>query len=82
MPPVTGSLWPEIYGTARLGAIRAMNMSIMVLSTAISPVLFGYFIDRSVSGAQLYGACSVFVAVALVLMCLSYPANSRPVANS
>lgn len=82
MPPVTGSLWPEIYGTARLGAIRAMNLSIMVLSTAMSPVLFGYFIDRSASGGQLYGACAVFVAVALVMMCLSYPANSRPVANS
>lgn len=82
MPPVTGSLWPEIYGTARLGAIRAMNLSIMVLSTAMSPVLFGYFIDRSASAAQLYGACAVFVAVALVMMCLSYPANSRPVVNS
>lgn len=82
MPPVTGSLWPEIYGTARLGAIRAMNLSIMVLSTAMSPVLFGYFIDRSASGEQLYAACSVFVAVALVMMCLSYPANSRPVATS
>jgi MFS family permease len=81
-PPITGSLWPEIYGTRKLGSIRAMNMALMVLSTAISPVLFGYFIDRGVSLAALFGACTVYVMVAIGLIMFSYPSNSKPVAGA
>ncbi|MBU2098574.1 MAG: MFS transporter [Gammaproteobacteria bacterium] len=77
-PPITGSLWPEIYGTRKLGAIRAMNMSVMVLSTSVAPVLFGYFIDNDVSAAGLFGSCALYVFAALVLMNLSYPANPQP----
>ena len=76
-PPVTGSLWPEIYGTRKLGAIRSMNMSVMVLSTAVAPVLFGYFIDAGASAAGLFGACALYVFAALLMICLSYPANPR-----
>ncbi|MDO8909921.1 MAG: MFS transporter [Pseudohongiella sp.] len=77
-PPISGSLWPEIYGTRKLGAIRAMNMSVMVISTSAAPVLFGYFIDNGVSAAGLFGSCALYVFVALVLMNLSYPLNARP----
>ncbi|ALO45527.1 MFS transporter [Pseudohongiella spirulinae] len=77
-PPINGSMWPEIYGTRNLGAIRAMNMSIMVMATSVSPVLFGYFIDRGVSAAWLYGSCALYVLIALVMMILSYPSNSKP----
>lgn len=78
-PPITGSLWPEIYGTRKLGAIRAMNMAIMVLATAISPVLFGYYIDQGASVSGLFGACALYVLVAALLMLLSYPRNPKPV---
>ena len=78
-PPITGSLWPEIYGTRKLGAIRSMNMAIMVLATAVSPVLFGYFIDRGVDAFGLFGACAVYVFVASLLMMASYPRNPTPV---
>ncbi|TFH74692.1 MFS transporter [Gammaproteobacteria bacterium LSUCC0112] len=77
-PPITGSLWPEIYGTRKLGSIRAMNMSVMVLSTSVAPVLFGYFIDSGVTAAGLYGSCALYVLVALVLINFSYPANPAP----
>jgi len=78
-PPITGSLWPEIYGTRKLGAIRSLNMAIMVLATAISPVLFGYFIDHGVDAYGLFGACAVYVFVASLLMMASYPRNPTPV---
>lgn len=77
-PPINGAMWPEIYGTRNLGSIRAMNMSIMVMATSVSPVLFGYFIDRGVSAAWLYGSCAVYVLIALVMMILSYPSNPKP----
>lgn len=81
-PPITGSLWPEIYGTRKLGSIRAMNMSVMVLSTSVAPVLFGYFIDSGVSAAGLYGSCALFVLVALIMMNFSYPSNPASHANA
>jgi len=78
-PPITGSLWPEIYGTRKLGAIRSMMMAVMVLATAISPVLFGYFIDNGVDAFGLFGACAVYVFIASLMMMASYPRNPTPV---
>jgi MFS family permease len=78
-PPITGSLWPEIYGTRKLGSIRAMNMAVMVLATSVSPILFGYFIDAGIGAAGLYGACALYIIIAMVLMLMSYPSNPEPV---
>ncbi|MDO9477380.1 MAG: MFS transporter [Pseudohongiella sp.] len=78
-PPITGALWPEIYGTRKLGSIRAMNMSVMVLSTSVAPVLFGYFIDSGVTAAGLYGSGALYVFLALILMNFSYPSNPAPI---
>jgi MFS family permease len=43
-----GSLWPEIYGLANLGAIRSIAVSAIVLATAAGPGLTGTLIDRGV----------------------------------
>ena len=43
-----GALWPEVYGLANLGGIRAIIVSAMVLSTAIGPGLSGALIDRGI----------------------------------
>ncbi len=44
-----GALWPEVYGVANLGGIRAIIVSSMVLSTAVGPGLSGMLIDRGVA---------------------------------
>jgi len=44
-----GSLWPEIYGLANLGAVRSITVSAAVLATAIGPGLTGTLIDRGMS---------------------------------
>jgi MFS family permease len=44
-----GALWPEIYGTAHLGAIRSAMMPFMVFATAAGPGLTGTLIDRGVA---------------------------------
>lgn len=50
---MSGTLWgallPWAYGTAHLGAVRALTTSVMVVSTAIGPGITGYFIDRGIS---------------------------------
>lgn len=40
-----GAIWPEYYGTRHLGAIRAMAVSTMVISSAVGPGLSGVLID-------------------------------------
>lgn len=61
---IGGAIWAEIYGVENLGAIRSLATSFMVVSTALSPVVFGWMIDYGVS------------VEALALMCLAYAAGS------
>jgi len=44
-----GTLWAEIYGVARLGAIRSMAQAIFVLSVALSIVGMGWLLDLGVT---------------------------------
>jgi len=65
-----GVIWPEIYGTAHLGSIRALIVSGMVLATAIGPGLTGALIDRGITlPDQLWWMAlwCVFATFALVL---------------
>ncbi len=41
-----GSLWPEVYGTLHLGAIRSLTVSAMVFATAAGPGVTSTLIDR------------------------------------
>ena len=41
--------WAELYGTERLGAIRAFGTSMMVVATALGPGMMGLMIDEHVS---------------------------------
>jgi MFS family permease len=43
-----GALWPEVYGLANLGGIRAITVSAMVLSSALGPGITGALIDRGI----------------------------------
>lgn len=70
--PVINALWAEIYGTKYLGAIRALITSLMVISTALSPILFGYLIDNGISGQSLFFGLSVYAALAMFLFQFSY----------
>lgn len=44
-----GALWPEVYGLANLGGIRAITVSSMVLSTATGPGITGALIDLGIT---------------------------------
>ncbi|MCR4265853.1 MFS transporter [Nitratireductor sp. ZSWI3] len=44
-----GALWPEVYGLANLGGIRAITVSAMVLATAIGPGITGALIDVGIT---------------------------------
>lgn len=44
-----GALWPTLYGTRHLGAIKALATSAMVVSTAVGPGITGILIDTGLS---------------------------------
>lgn len=61
------TLWAELYGTANLGAIRAMLGAVMVLGTAIGPGLTGALIDLGLTFPQQgIGVAAYFVMAALL----------------
>ncbi len=66
--PIVGSFWVEIYGNQHIGAIRSMVTSIMVVSTAISPVLFGWLFDQEFryTAVMNYLICYLVIAWLLV----------------
>ncbi|MEX0663050.1 MAG: MFS transporter [Balneolaceae bacterium] len=42
---IKSALWAEMFGTGMIGTVRSLFSSIMVLSTAISPFLIGWWLD-------------------------------------
>ncbi len=42
---VYGTFFPEFFGSMYLGSVRTVGVTIMVFSSAVGPVLSGYFID-------------------------------------
>ncbi|MEM9999276.1 MAG: MFS transporter [Pseudomonadota bacterium] len=63
-----GALWPEIYGTRHLGAIRALIVSAMVFATAAGPGLTGTLIDLGVSYPGQIGVMGVYCLLVCVVM--------------
>jgi len=63
-----GALWPEIYGTAHLGALRSIIVSAMVMFTAAGPGLTGTLIDLGYPLPQQMNWLGAYCFMALALM--------------
>ncbi len=64
--PVLSSLWPEIYGTRHLGAIRAVATVVMVFGSALGPVFMGLALDTGISLGSI-AIASVGLAIAAAI---------------
>ena len=73
--PIISALWAEVYGTKHLGAIRALVASMAVISTAASPILFGFLIDRGLSAQLLFMGLACYVLTAIILSLFSFSAR-------
>ena len=63
-----GALWPEVYGTRHLGAVRSVIVAMMVFFTAAGPGLTGVLIDRGVPfPTQLQAIAAYCFAVAILM---------------
>ena len=62
------SLWAEIYGVNYLGSIRALTTSLMVFSTALATVTFGFLIDLGYSMESIAILCSLYTVISLFIV--------------
>lgn len=65
---LSGAMWPEIYGTAHLGAIRSVVVATMVFASAAGPGLTGYLIDAEVDYDLQLAAMGLYAVAAAVGM--------------
>ena len=70
---VLGALWPELYGTGHLGAIRSLSVALLVLSTAISPGLMGLLIDARLSLESQFAMMSIYVFACAIVFAVMSP---------
>ena len=64
---IKSAIWPELYGTAHLGAINSTLGTIVVFSTAVSPGLFGYILDYQQEPVTLILGCGVITGITSLL---------------
>jgi len=67
----------ERYGNKHFGSIKSLGIFTMVLMSAISPVLIGWFIDQGVSIDNLARSFSVYAFVIVGLAYLAYRLSLR-----
>jgi MFS family permease len=75
--PVMGSLWPELYGVVHLGAIRAMMVAFIALTSALSPAVFGILLDAGVSIEMISLFCLAYVVACGVLVTWTFRGHYR-----
>lgn len=72
--PISGGLWPELFGTAHLGAIRSLTAPIVIAATAAAPVLFGLAVDMNISFSAI-GLSGIIFLIGSALLAFSVPAD-------
>lgn len=66
-----GAVWPGVYGTLHLGAIRSVIVSAMVFATAAGPGLTGTLIDQGVPLATQLAWAGFYCLVASVVVAIA-----------
>ena len=72
------ALWPELYGSVNLGAIKSIANALMVFASALGPVSIGILLDASYSFEMI---CILFVVLCIAstgLLILGLKPASKP----
>ena len=72
-----GAVWAELYGTAHLGAIRAMAVALQVLATALAPATLGWLIDQGIGLDRQALLLSLLVCASALGLALLLPSLLR-----
>lgn len=75
---LVGALWPELYGTRHLGAVRSVIFAMMVFASALGPGLVGWMIDAGIDyDRQVLGMAGYCAIVSLGLVAAATRARHR-----
>lgn len=66
---IKSALLADIFGVASIGAVRSLFSTVMVISTAVGPALFGYLLNQNVSFNHLI-VLSIILALVSVIWSL------------
>jgi len=69
--PIKSAIWAELYGVRHLGAIKSLFATLMILSTALSPALFGFIIDFNGGVTTLLSSLLIISLVSALLSALT-----------
>lgn len=72
-----GAIWPEVYGTLHLGAVRSIIMAAMVIASALGPGATGWLIDLGIGFEIQLVAMGIYCLITAVLMYLVMRALDR-----
>lgn len=65
---VIAAIWAERYGVVHLGAIRALVAALMVIASALSPVIMGWLLDAGMAIDAMLLLCVAYYVVCIVLL--------------
>ncbi|WP_376689974.1 MFS transporter [Wenzhouxiangella sp. EGI_FJ10409] len=75
---VSGAVWVELFGSARLGMIRGVYAALMVLSTAAGPVVLGLLFELAVGLRTIGLVCLAYVLLVPPLLTARLRATTAP----
>lgn len=78
---IVAAMWAEVYGVRHLGAIRSLSITLMVISTAIAPGLFGMLFDIGVSFEAVSASMAAIILVNITLVTAAMKRHRRQVFN-
>lgn len=64
---VKNALFAEVFGVETIGKVRSLFVTVMVLSTALGPMLFGVLVDAGYSFDQVFFRNAIGLLVVLVI---------------
>ena len=60
---VVETIWPELYGTTHLGAIKSFTRALNVFSSALAPWVFGLFFDMGLAILEI-----TWLSISMIVM--------------
>lgn len=73
----SGALWPELYGTRHLGAIRSVVTAVVVVASAVSPGMAGWLLDQGVGLELQLNVMGTFSLLAAAWVIVLIPRMNR-----
>jgi len=64
---IMSALQVELFGTAYIGKVRSIFASIMVLSSAIGPAVYGVIVDAGYDFEYIFIGSAILMAIAILL---------------